>query len=263
MLPARILGGTTVVIELPKLSAGSVRNLELRYQFKGRSGGPGELSLEAPQWEHAGGNYNVFWQVVLPSGEHISKEPVGMTPWYDWGWQGWFWGRHPLLKQNQLEAWAGATTGVQVPNTTNRYLFGSLQSPGTMALRTTSRTHIVLLTSFVALGCGLLLIYVPLIRSAGILFAVLLAILAVGILFPAPAMLIAQAATLGVVLSLLAAMLKYFLARRTHRPVVVEPGSSLITGERVSTETFHRSAVSASHSSAATTIGLTPAGPPG
>ena len=65
-----------------------------------------------------------------------------------------------------------------------------------------------------ALVAGLLLIYVPLSRHPATLLVVGVALLATGLIAPEPTLLLAQAASLGLALTLLAGMLERGVARR-------------------------------------------------
>jgi hypothetical protein len=123
-----------------------------------------------------------------------------------------------------------------LPAGTNRYLFSRLGKAPALTIRVAERSLIVLSASGVALILGLVLIYVPLVRKAGMLFALGLALATLGLLFPEPALLLAQASTLGVLLALFAAWLRDSHLRRTGRGVIVHAGGSV--SDRKSTDLF-------------------------
>ena len=82
---------------------------------------------------------------------------------------------------------------------------------------TASRSWIVLLASGAAPAAGLVLIYLPGSRRPAALWTAAVALAALGVLYPEPAWLAAQAAGLGLLLALAAALLARGAARR--RPV--------------------------------------------
>jgi hypothetical protein len=95
-------------------------------------------------------------------------------------------------------------------------------------VRTAGRTWIVLWASGAALVAGLLLIYVPIGRHPATLLTLGTALLAAGLIAPEPTLLLAQAACLGLVLTLLAGMLERGAARRRRKFAHKEPSSSRI-----------------------------------
>ena len=101
-----------------------------------------------------------------------------------------------------------------LPDRVNVYLFSSLGNVVQAEVRTAGRTWIVLLASGAALVAGLLLIYVPVSRHPATLLTMGMALLSAGLIAPEPTLLLAQAACLGLVLTLLAGMLERGAARR-------------------------------------------------
>ncbi len=79
-----------------------------------------------------------------------------------------------------------------------------------------------------ALVAGLLLIYVPVSRHPATLLTMGMALLAAGLIAPEPTLLLAQAACLGLVLTLLAGMLERGAARRRRVLARKEPSSSRV-----------------------------------
>jgi hypothetical protein len=160
------------------------------------------------------------------------------------------------LEQAQLETWSGATGSSAAMQNTNRYLLSSLGPAERLELRTAKRTWIVLCASGAALAIGLLLIYVPALRRSGVLFSGGLVLLAASVIYPEPTLLVAQAATLGLALTLLAGLLKRLLSRSGRRGVVISGSSSYVAGSRHSTDAYYRPQTSSS--SATTTVALQP-----
>ncbi len=98
----------------------------------------------------------------------------------------------------------------------NHYLFSTLGAAEPLQIHTISRTRLVLLASLPLLLCGLLLIYWPAARHPATLLVAAVAMAAVATIDPESAVLIAQAATLGLFLALVA----FVMARVSVRPPV-------------------------------------------
>ena len=130
------------------------------------------------------------------------------------------WGWRASLTQGQLERWVGASQQ-DVPGDTNQYLFSSLGTAPTIKLRTAGSGTILLVAAGMTLTVGLLLIYFPAVRHPGVLLGGGVVLACGGLLWPAPSLLAAQAASLGLLLTLGARGLVWILARRRDtRPVI-------------------------------------------
>jgi hypothetical protein len=209
--------------------------LELRYYFPDKRRHYGKVSLELPQLAGKTWVRRMYWQLVLPRNEHVVTPPKGFTGEFTWGWAGAFWGRQSLLEQEELETWVGTARRTTVPQATNRYLFSSLGDVRQCEFSTAGRSWIVLVASGAALVAGLLLIYVPVSRHPGCLFGAAVLLLCVGVIYPEPTLLIAQAAILGLGLTLLAGLLERSVARRRRAAILPEAASSILV--RGSTQT--------------------------
>lgn len=213
--------------------------LELRYGFADRGPRGSQLSIAAPVLADTRVQ-QVYWQLILPPHEHLLAGPKGWTDEFAWAWEGSYFGRQPLLEQPQLEAWIGAASDKNLPEGTNRYLFSTLDASPTIDIRTTSRSWIVFTASGAALSLGLLLIYVPASRHPALLLGGSLLVLALGAIYPEPTLFFAQAASFGLLLTLLAGWLERGMARRRKRAGLLRGMPSSII-DRGSTQTHHRS----------------------
>ncbi len=168
----------------------------------------------------------VYWQVILPSNEHIIRSPTQMTSASQWQWLGSFWGQRPTLSQSELEDWIGASSQAGPAASQNEYVYTGLDPVLTIDFVAAPRWLIVLASSLAVLGVAVLWIYVPTLQQRWLLglLGCLIAVLAVA--YPVPAMLFAQAATLGVVVTLLSILLKRLVTRPTHIPVLLPSQSS-------------------------------------
>ena len=177
---------------------------------------------------------------MLPANEHLLVNPDGFTNEFHWGWQGYFWGRQPLLDQSQLESWIGAAPRDPLSERANLYLFSTLGNVDGAEIRTAARTWIVFWASGAALVAGLLLIYVPAGRHPVTLLTVGMTLLAAGLVAPEPTLLLAQAASLGLALSLLAGFLDRGASRRRPRTSARKESSSSSRVEVGSTHSPYR-----------------------
>ncbi len=238
--------------------------LELRPRFPQPRPRRRGLSLQMPRFGQDVWIHRVYWELVLPPSEHVISTPPGFTSEFTWEFNGLFWGRKPLLGEHQLEAWIGVPANGPLPEEadrgalqgTNRYLFSNLGDVGRVEVQTADRFWIVLLASMAALAVGLLLIYVPWVRKPGPLFVVGLAMLGIGVIYPEPTLLLAQAAVLGLLLSLLAGLLQRSLVRRQRAMAFPETSSSIV--ETGSTQSRRPLPAAGSETSTQTAPGVPP-----
>jgi hypothetical protein len=250
----RVLDGNRLLIPLGQRRACRGVSIELRYHFAGPRPPRGAMAFEFPRLLPGAWMRRMYWQLVLPANEHLLSGPDGFTGEFVWRWSGAGLGRTPVLDQSQLELWSGAEARDAVPDRSNVYLFSSLGRVRQADVWTASRTWIVLWASGAALAVGLLLIYVPAGRHPTVLLVGGAALLAVGLIAPEPTLLLAEAASLGMILTLVAWFLRRRLARRQYVVARGEPSAARI--EMGSTHTIFRPAAAAGSRSTA------PAPPP-
>ncbi|MEX2112145.1 MAG: hypothetical protein WD845_03115 [Pirellulales bacterium] len=254
-----------LTLTMPNSSNGQ-HLLELRYFFNDRPP-KGALALTAPQIRPGSWVQQVYWQLILPAAEHVLGAPPSYAREFRWTWNNLLWRREPSLNHRDLERWIGAAPatepvaqgavadGAQPPqsdaDSSNCYLFSTVGVAEPLHLHTISRARLVLLASLPLLMCGLVLIYWPKVRHPAALLVAAVGIAALGAIDPESAVLVAQAASLGVVLAVLA----FILARVSVRPPVAAAapvrGSSQSL-DRSFTEAYQRPAASVSQPSTAT-----------
>jgi hypothetical protein len=197
--------------------------LELQYHFPGPRPHQGLLSLDFPRLGSNVWTRRMYWQLVLPQNEHVLIDPPGFVGEYYWKWDGYYWGREPLLNQSQLENWIGTSQHMVLPEGAGVYLFGNLGTADRAEIRTVGRTLMVSIASGAALILGLMLIYVPIIRHPFSLLALSLVLLSLTMIYPEPSAMIAQASGLGLALTLMAGLLERSMARRRKKVLFKEP----------------------------------------
>lgn len=212
--------------------------LEATYHFPDARPPRGRFSVEIAGLGRDAWVRRMYWQLILPRDEHVIAGPEGLVHEFRWGWDGVFWGRTPLLEQPELETWVGASRGKDQPEAANCYLFSSLGKIPPCTVRTAGRSWIVLWASLAALAAGLSLIYVPASRHPATLFVGAVLLVGAWVLFPEPTVLVLQAASLGLVLALLAGLLQRGLARRRRGVTLL--GTSISVLEKDSTQTQYR-----------------------
>ncbi|MGE3405502.1 MAG: hypothetical protein AB7I37_01730 [Pirellulales bacterium] len=210
----------------------SSRLLEIQYHFS-RAQRSGELALSAPAWPDDCRILRTYWQLILPRHQHLVAGPRNMTSEQNWAWSGLGWERTPLLNQSQLEQWIGAPQHAMPPGGVNCYLFGALSGSRVLDVRLAGRSLIVFTFSLVALGMGLMVIYLPALRRAGVLLSLAMGLAAWGLIYPDQAVLASQAAVIGIVLAALAGWLERSTTRRRPARGETSHGSSSILKSRV------------------------------
>ncbi|NLY02960.1 MAG: hypothetical protein GXY83_43465 [Rhodopirellula sp.] len=235
-----------LIVPLTPAADPESRQLELSYHFRAVRQGPGSLALELPRLGEDVWTRRVYWELVLPGTEHVIASPGGLTPEFRWDWMGAFWSREPSLDQTALENWVGVQPSAPLPSGANCYLFSSPGIPTRCEIRTATRSLLVLSASGTALVLGLLLIYVPAVRHPVVLLAMVFALAGAAMVYPGPALLAAQAACLGVILTLVACLLQQALRRKRPRATALDRGSSVFF-EKGSTQVHHRASPLADH----------------
>jgi hypothetical protein len=229
-----------LVVPLPGEANHREHLLEATYHFPDARPPRGRFSMEIARLGRDAWVRRVYWQLILPRDEHVIAGPEGFVHEFRWGWDGVFWGRTPLLEQPELETWVGTSHGKDQPEAANCYLFSSLGKIPPCTVRTAGRSWIVLWASLAALVAGLSLIYVPASRHPTTLFVGAVLLVGLWVLFPEPTVLVLQAASLGLVLALLAGLLQRGLARRRRGVTLL--GASISVLEKDSTQTQYRPA---------------------
>jgi hypothetical protein len=254
-------GQSNDVIVPISAAAGNEHVLELRYHFAERS--PiGQLALEPPRFKPSVWIRQTYWQLILPAQEHLIKSPAEFTREFSWVWTAPYWRRQAPLDEPELERWIGVAplspqdrdreeTAEQAAvrqrasaAATNRYLFSSLGTPTALAPYSMSRSRLVLAASLPLLALGLLLIYFPVTRHPTMALAVALGIAAGSLIDPEAALLVAQAASVGLALAIGAALLARVSVR--PRPVTVPVRGSSRSLEREAADMYQRTATGGS-----------------
>ncbi len=187
-------------------------------------------TLQTPLLQGTSWTKRVYWEVVLPADQCLLWPPAGWTPEFEWRRRGLWLERRATLEPGELEQWIGASHQEGPSASLPRYLFSGFGDVESVDLAVAKRGTIVLLLSGAALGCGLVLMYLPACRHPAVLFFGGVAALAALFAVPDLAVATAQMSLLGLVLGVLAWTLKSAADYREARRAVVR-GARLASPE--------------------------------
>ena len=231
-LASPVVDRERLLIRLPQALPGAACQLEIRYVLAGRNRLLGRVKLTPPRFAGSAWFQHVYWQIALPSHTHLVR--IAEPYWREYEWQRSAFGlaRQPVLSQRELEDWSGGIRGTPVPAMANTYLVSGLGSFEAITFWAADRSGLVLAASGTVLVFGLTLIYISAARRPGILLTATVVLAAAGLRYPDAALLLGQAAVLGVAFASLAALLKISLRRRRPPQLPQAPGSSSVTSVR-------------------------------
>jgi len=217
-LDGKPVAGTSGPVRLVPISAQAHLQeehlLEVRCHAEGGWTPRGSFVLQPLRLGRQTWTRRAYWQVNLPPHVHLVGAPPDYVAEHRWAWNGMFWGRQPLLDSAELARWIGVEPSPECADRGNTYLLSAMGPLADGTFRTANRSWIVFGASGAVLTWGLLLIYVPAMRRAGPLLVVVVVLAAAVALWPAPALLAAQAASLGLALVVVAGLLRWSLARQ-------------------------------------------------
>ena len=201
--------------------------IELQYRCPNTLSTWGRLELTPPSIVPECWVRQAYWQFVLGDQEHLAYLPANWGPEFHWRWAGPGWERRSRLDDDALERWSGAHHERDAPQGYHRYLASRVGDLQPVAIVTAPRWLIVLSMSGASLVVGLLLLYVPRLRRPEWLLALGAVATAACLWDVQLAVLAAQAGSLGVLLSLLAAWWhRQARGQRPVRVIVTRSGSS-------------------------------------
>jgi hypothetical protein len=210
-----------LLTELPSAERANgpvAHTLELRYRRPAATGLLASQEFTPPQLVGSSTLSEIYWQFVLPGDRHIVRTPGQLVPVDAWQWLETFSGRRTSMAQVDLEAWSGATAQLAPSAAQNVYLFSGLAPVTSIEVLTAPRWLIVLAASGVVLALAVLWSHLPVVRRGWIGVLAAAGIVALAVSYPTPALLVAQASVLGIVLAALALVLRRRLTRPRWQP---------------------------------------------
>ncbi len=180
-------------------------SLELVYRVQTENGGM--MNLPAPQFVGDVRVLHSFWHVSMPAGQHLLWAGDEMQDDNTWNWRN-GWTRKPNASLRALEEIVGVAPSPALSPATNQYLFSSVGLPESLSVTAADRSLIVGISSLLTLLLGVSVLSFPSLRRPGIVFVAIVLFAALAFLFQSVAVLFLYASALGVVLVLLAVLLR-------------------------------------------------------
>jgi hypothetical protein len=167
----------------------------------------------APQW--------VYWQVVLPSNEHLLVDPPSFAPAMKWTWKGYYFSRVADLNQRALEDWSRGSRQDPLPETLNHYLFANVGTEPILEVQTVPQRSLAGALAGFGLVVGLLILHVPQVRSTSGLLVLAALVIGLGIAVPQTALFAAQGVAAGLVIVALLAALRWLWTGQVASPAPI------------------------------------------
>ena len=163
----------TITIPPEAFAAGAESYLlEVWYWFDDRRPSVGKMTIAPPTVEGAQQANRFFWQLVTPPNEFLLLAPSQLTSEQKWTVAGGvILTREPILNQDELEQWIGATGQEALPIRSNRYVYTAIGSIEPFEIQTIRRSVIMFVASGVVLLIGLALIHIHPLRHPSCLLA--------------------------------------------------------------------------------------------
>jgi hypothetical protein len=228
-------------IPFPPRAGSAPVHVELEYTVPARFAG---AAWSPPRLLDGGLVQQTLWEVRVPWSRTLVATPPG---WFDenqWQWEGYVWRRRPARSPSALDAWIEGRSprprreapDEDIHGTDHGYVFGRPGEPVALRLPLVSRALLVAVCSGMVLGLGILVLrwYPARQLTAACLLAMAVAIAAAW--EPNTTLLAVQSAVLGLILTVLAALMQRMQNRRAAPSTVGEvsglgsaltPGSSL------------------------------------
>lgn len=212
-----------LTIRLPELRDDRAL-VEIAYRVPYRPEG-WRASVDLPQLQQANWIGRWIWQVVVGPDEHVYATSINLTPLDRWNWQGWYWARSATWQQADLESWLKASRQPPIPAASHQYTFTSLRPADTAQLWLLQQRWVLIIGAGLAVLMLLAWTQYPVLRHWGLTVPLAFALLCLGIWAPTPALMLGQAAVVGVLAFLVAQLWTRIVSSR-RQPVAVGSNST-------------------------------------
>lgn len=175
------------------------------------------LQIDVPEIEGAQFYDRFYWQLAIPSIQHIGFASARMTPEWTWQWSGLWWNRESRLKQIDLERWVGATQQTELPLSINSYVLSSFGGGRSFQIWVVSRFMLWLPIGLTSIVVSILLISFRSLRHPALLLFGAGAIATAAMLSPDLAVLLGQTAIVSLVLVCLLLVTQAAIETRVRR----------------------------------------------
>ena len=140
-----------------------------------------------------------FSEVILPAADHLWGVESQLSAENRWQWDGLAWGRSPLLNEAELTDWAQAIEEPGWGLGGHRYLFSLTEPLASWELQSIRRSTLTIGVAVTVLILSLVLLQTTALRHPLAKVASIVVALSWGLIFPGPALLILQAASVAVI----------------------------------------------------------------
>lgn len=221
------VGSRRYEVQLPERLEGSTpteRLLTVTYSedFGSQMGWSDKLELIAPTVLNCSWG-RVYWQIVLPAGQHLLNYPVSATPMFHWRRVGAVWKRISDYDANWLKSWIDNGSSVELETDEvfsgkvgNTYLFRQLDSPKPLVFQTLSSPMVLLFGAGFSLIVGFIMLRLVVFRHVLTLLTLGLIIATVGLWHSAALELLLQPMIAGMIFPLMAVALDGWVRERYH-----------------------------------------------
>jgi hypothetical protein len=259
LVPGAVRPDGRVTVELPRpvaVNRGAwllqIASSRERSGFFGISaaGMPAAVVLAPPVFAEGAVLRRFYWELRLEADQHVVVPPARWTAQQQWSWGAFGFERVPVVSREVLASWVRADTGssgerlaaglgnagsfappVDAPLAERRAVYSGVGFASAARVWIVPTWLLVLAVSGPALALGLAFVYRPAVRRTSVVLALASGLVLAAAAMPELAPLFAQAALPGLVFSLVAAGLRFFVERptATGRPrlaPIVTGGSS-------------------------------------
>ena len=175
------------------------------------------LDINIPEIDGAQFFDRFYWQLAVPSIQHMGFASAPMTPEWIWKWNGCWWSRESGMKQSDLERWVGATQQTDLPLSVNGYLLSTFGGGRSFQIWVLSRFMMWLPIGLVAILVSILLISFRLLRHPAFLLLAAGGLATAGMLAPDLAVLLGQTAMISLGLVSLVLITQAAIESRVRR----------------------------------------------
>lgn len=206
----------TLMIEMPEPESQSPRTVEI-WSETGRSVTGEAVQISLPTILNSRGHPPFFWELILPSSEHLLFAPANMTPEWQWVWGAIGWHRYSPTNQVDFETWLGASTQSPLPVRLNRYVMSGFGIPSSLRFTILPKPWIWLPVGALIIAFTLAWSTLRSIRHPIALSILFVAIATLAIYFPDAAIVLGQLTVLASSLALIMLMSQWAIGRRVKR----------------------------------------------
>lgn len=235
-------------IAIDLFAGGTVREYAVEVVVRrDRAAGSEPVALVAPAFPDGAVERRFYWELRLSPDEHLLSSPNGWTAQQEWAWDTIGFLPRAIVSPEMLQTWVAPAVGLTarpsekaMPYADRRLVFSGVGHPEANQLWIVPTWLLVLVCSGPTLVVGLILVQWPWVRRPAVVMTLAIFGTAAAAVFPWRALLVAQAAAPGVLLTVLAAGLRVAL-----RSPALAAGAAGQSGPVVVSQSSTRTALSA------------------